>query len=173
MNDLSRVVILDSKPLGDICNPITYKQIKPLIEFLKEQKIALRVAEITDYELRRELTLQNLQKGINNLNKFRQKQQIIPIDSESLIIATDLWAEIRKTEQPTADRKNIDCDVIMVAQALKLRQQFQQIIILTIDVNDLIRFKKFGIEVWDWKQALSDYKYREINLYEEDRLDKL
>ena len=109
--------------------------------------------------------MQGYTKGINNLNKFRQRELIIPIDNESLITATELWAEIRKIGQATADNKNIDCDVIMVAQALTLRKQFQQIIILTIDVKDLIRFKKFGIEVWDWKQALGDCNYQEINLY--------
>ena len=165
MNQLRRVVILDSKPLGEICNPINQEKIKPLIKFLKKSKITRRVAEITDYELRRELTLQGLTKGISNLNKFKQRQQIVPIDSESLLLATELWAELRKEGQPTADKKNIDCDVIMVAQALQLRKQFEQIIILTIDVKDLIRFQKFGIEVWDWKQALSDCRYEEINLY--------
>lgn len=171
MNENSKVVILDSYPLGEICSPIRYAETRPLIQFLRASKIALRVAEITDYELRRELTLQKLQKGINNLNKFKQKREIIPIDSESLMIATELWAELRKTGQPTADKKNIDCDVIMVAQALKLRNQFKQIIILTIDVRDLIRFRKFGIEVWDWKQALIDHKYQEINLYDQTILE--
>lgn len=159
------VVILDSKPLGEICNSLNQAKTRPLIQFLRERKIALRVAEITDYELRRELNLQKLTKGINNLNKFRQRQEIIPLDSESLLVATDLWAELRREAQPTADNKNIDCDVIMVAQALSLAKQFEQIIMLTIDVKDLVRFKKFGVEVWDWKQALSDCKYQEINLY--------
>lgn len=104
-------------------------------------------------------------KVINNLNKFKQRQEIIPIDSESLLKATELWAEIRKDGRPTADNRNIDCDVIMVAQSLKLRKKFEQIIILTIDVKDLIKLKKFGIQVWDWKQALSDCKYQEINFY--------
>ena len=149
MSKTEKVAVLDSKPLGEICNPRKRSQIKPLIDFLKEQKIAHRVAAITDYELRRELVLQGYTKGINNLNKFRQRELIIPIDNESLIAATELWAEIRKIGQATADNKNIDCDVIMVAQALTLRKQFQEIIILTIDVKDLIRFKKFGIEVWD------------------------
>ncbi|MEM7761177.1 MAG: hypothetical protein AAF298_24060 [Cyanobacteria bacterium P01_A01_bin.40] len=165
MNRKERVIILDSKPLGEICNPINQDKIKPLIEFLRTIKISLRVAKITDYELRRELTLQGLTKGIRNLNKFKQRQEIIPIDSESLFLATELWAKLRRDGQPTADSKNIDCDVIMVAQALKLQKQFEQIIILTIDIKDLIRFRKFGIEVWDWKQALSDCKYQEINLY--------
>lgn len=140
MSKLNRVVVFDSKPLGEICNPIKRVQTKKLTNFIREQNLAIRVAEITDYELRRELTLQQFNKGLNNLNKFRQKQQIIPIDSESLITATQLWAEIRKTGQATADNKNIDCDVIMVAQALQLSEQFQQIIILTIDVKDLFRF---------------------------------
>ena len=165
MSQTSRVVILDSKPLGEICNPIKYSVTKPLIEFIRREKIALRIAEITDYELRRELKLQNLHKGINNLNKFDRRREIISLDREALIIAAELWAELRKTAQPTADNKNIDCDVIMVAQALKLRNRFEQIIILTIDIKDLIRFKKFGIEVWDWKQALIDCRYEEINLY--------
>ena len=159
------VIILDSKPLGEICNPFNRDKIKPLIQFLRKSRIFLRVAEITDYELRRELQLQKLEKGINNLNKFKQKQETIPLESESLLLAADLWAELRRDGQPTADNKNIDCDVIMVAQALKLKRQFEQIIILTIDVKDLVRFNKFGIDVWDWKQALIDCKYQEINLY--------
>ena len=119
MNRQSKVIILDSKPLGEICNPINQSKVKPLIEFIRKNKIALRVVEITDYELRRELTLQGLTKGINNLNKFRQRQEIVPINSESLLLATELWAELRKEGQPTADKRNIDCDVIMVAQALE------------------------------------------------------
>jgi len=165
MNKISKVIILDSKPLAEICNPLNYQKTQPLIKFLKDEKIALKIAEITDYELRRELTLRDLHKGISNLNKFAQRKQIIPLCRESLIIATKLWADLRKAAQPTADNKNIDCDVIMVAQALKLQDRYDQIIILTIDVKDLVRFKKFGIEVWDWKQALVDWKYKEVNLY--------
>ena len=164
MTKRSKVVILDSGPLGKFCNPVKRRQVKILINFLRAEKIPLRVAEITVYELRRNLELEELQKAINNLSKYKQRQEIILIDSESLDDAANLWAIIRRQGESTADQKNIDCDVIMVAQALKLRQEFEQIIILTTD-RDLIRFQQFGIEVWHWKQALSDCKYKEINFH--------
>lgn len=57
---MKRVVVLDSGPLGEVINPQRSPSIRTWLQFIKESKISIRIAEIIDYELRRELTLQIL-----------------------------------------------------------------------------------------------------------------
>ncbi|MEL7408912.1 MAG: hypothetical protein AAFN00_18525, partial [Cyanobacteria bacterium J06558_2] len=108
--------------------------------------------------------LQQLDKGINNLNRFEHRGQIIPLTRESLIMAAELWGELGNPEAKTPNQTNINFDAIMVAQALQLRNSFDQIIILTIKVQKLIKFEKFGINFWEWQQALVDCHQGQINL---------
>lgn len=164
---MKRVAFLDSGPLGRVVNPGLLREIKPWIQFLKEQKIALRVAEITDYELRRNLMLKGLRKSINNLNKYRQTQRFIPITSEAMLEACELWAWSRQRGIGTTDIRNIDADVILVAQARSQKDKFEEIIIVTENPKHISRFRHFGIETWDWKQAIHDCKYGSINFYQE------
>ena len=158
-------MVLDSGPLGEICNPGIRLEAKEWVNFIKERKILLQVAEIIDYELRRNFILEKLEKSKNNLNKYRQTNRIIPITSEIMLTAAELWAEIRSSGISTASKENIDCDVILVAQAISLSTEFKEIIIVTTNPKHIYRFKHLGIKVWDWKQALNDCKYKEINFY--------
>jgi predicted nucleic acid-binding protein len=162
---MKSVAFLDSGVLGEILksppNPDTLKW----LNFVKNQKISLRVAEIIDYELRRNLILEGLQKSINKLNQFKQKKQFIFITSESLLEASEIWAKLRVDAKATADIKNIDVDVILAAQAFSQKPNFEEIIIVTTNASDISRFTYLGIQVWDWKQALHDCKYDCINFY--------
>ncbi len=162
---MKRVAFLDSGPLGRVVNPRSLPEIKLWIQFVKQNKIALRVAEVTDYELRRNLVLEGLQKSINNLNKYKQTQRFIPITSEAMLEACELWAWSRKRGIATTDIKNIDADVILVAQAISQKDNFEEIIIVTENPKHISRFKNFGIETWDWKQAIHDCKYGSIKFY--------
>jgi predicted nucleic acid-binding protein len=162
---MKRVAFLDSGVLGEVINPRKNPDTSRWLEFVKKQKITLRVAAIIDYELRRNLILAGLQKSINNLNQFKQRQQFISITSESLLEASEIWAKLRGEAKATADIKNIDVDVILAAQAFSLKNDFEEIIIVTTNASDISRFSYLGIQVWDWKQALHDCKYDCINFY--------
>jgi len=77
--------------------------------------------EITDYELRRNLLLENLTSSLQRLNQLREQLFFLPLNSETMLLASQLWAEARKRGHPTADPKALDGDVILAAQALQSR----------------------------------------------------
>ncbi len=171
---MSRVVFLDSGPLGEVTKIHPSNDAIRWVNFVKEKRIALRIAEIIDYELRRELTLQGLRgeinsyKSIRNLNKYRQTKQFLPLDSSvTLTDACDIWADLRFNNKGTADIKNIDVDVILAAQVLSLKNKFNEIIIVTDNVEHISRFQYLDVKVWRWKQALHDCKHNTINFYQE------
>lgn len=170
---MKKVVIPDSGPLGQIINPKTTLLVKRWLLFLKQENIALRIAEINDYEVRRNCLLEELQESINDLNKYRRTKRFIPLDSEMLLVACELWAWSRSQGFPTSDSKKLDGDTILVAQALSQKDEFEQVIIVTNNSKHFVNFIEFGIDVWDWKRALNDCIYEEVNLYKPDLKDLL
>ena len=159
-----KVVVLDSLPLAELCRKKVKSNVGGLLLFLKDREISLRVAEITEYELRRELLRSQRYKSENRLNKYYLTQRIIPINRLSLLKASEIWAEMRNRGMPTASKERIDIDTIMVAQAVSLKQDFEEIIILTSDPEDIFRFSNYGIKTWRWKDALN-WNGQAINYY--------
>ncbi|MBD2776196.1 hypothetical protein [Iningainema tapete] len=169
---MRRIVLPDSGPLGEIIKPKQSLNVKNWRNISKE-KIQIKVVEIIDYEIRRELTLGILQgnsisqDAVYNLNKFRQRKQFIPLESNTdLDLTCELWADLRFKSQGTSNLKNIDIDAILVAQALSQKEYFDEVIIVTANVSDICRFNNFGIKIWDRKQALNDCENQYINFYQ-------
>lgn len=160
----NRVVLLDSGPLGEIISPKPKGYIKDWLSFIKQNKISLRVPEIIDYEIRRNLILSNLGKSERRLNQYRNRKEFIHLNSEILICACEIWAELRRIGQPTASKERLDIDVLLIAQAISQTDSFEEVIIVTTNVKHLIRCIEYGIQVWDWQQALQDAESGEINL---------
>ena len=83
---MSRLILPDSGPLGDIINPKIKLDVRQWTLFvsennIRENKIIFKVAAIIDYELQRNFLLEEAQqrvstKNISNLNKYRQKSNI-------------------------------------------------------------------------------------------------
>jgi hypothetical protein len=57
-----------------------------------------------------------------------------------MLIAAELWAEVRKTGQPTADAKAVDGDVMLSAQARLLGDERIEVIVATTNGAQLSRF---------------------------------
>ena len=79
------------------------------------------IPEISDYEVRRELIRAQRQVGIGRLDQLKQTLPYLPITTAVMLHAAQLWAEARQRGRPTADPKELDCDVILAAQALEVR----------------------------------------------------
>lgn len=77
------------------------------------------VPEIADYEVRRSLLLEGLAKSLTRLDQLKAVLIYQPIDTDAMLTAAALWAQVRKQGRPTADPKALDGDVILVAQALQ------------------------------------------------------
>ncbi len=128
-------IILDSGPLGSV----VYPRPNPKIYTWFQQIIALDVKvilpEIADYELRRELLHQDFTKAIERLNRLKENLIYLPLNTQAMLKAAELWAHARKRGQATVDMSALDIDVILAAQALQV-----QAIVVTENVKHISRY---------------------------------
>ncbi|HBL11212.1 MAG TPA: hypothetical protein DD379_07360 [Cyanobacteria bacterium UBA11162] len=155
---MTRVILLDTGPLGQVTHPRMQPQIGEWLRVLKQNSIALRVPEIADYELRRELLRSGKQKSIERLNKLGESC-LIPLTPQTMQKAAELWAWVRNQGQPTASKDSLDGDVILIAQAIMEITSFEQVVVTTTNLNHLSRFSSKGITILDWEEALSEMSY--------------
>jgi predicted nucleic acid-binding protein len=155
---MSRLILLDSGPLGMVTNPkakgtplACQLWLKSLLR--RGEKVA--IPEIADYEVRRELLRADLLKSVHRLDNLKQTLEYIPIQTDAMLLAARLWAEVRQTGQPTADPKALDGDVILSAQARLLCDETTEVIIATTNVAHLSRF----ITALDW-QSIDRSRYK-------------
>lgn len=144
---MSKIVLLDSGPLGMISHPRNYPEIKIWLANLLNSGTNVQISEIADYEVRRELLRLNKIKGIQRLDNLITQLGYIPITREVMLKAAEFWAEVRKQGQPTSDNKALDGDVILAAQAFILSKQGEDVVIATTNVRHLTRF--VSAKIWD------------------------
>jgi predicted nucleic acid-binding protein len=147
---MNRLIMLDSGPLGMVTNPKAkgipldcQLWLKSLLQ--KGEKIV--IPEIADYEVRRELLRAGLLQSVHRLDNLKQTLEYIPIQTDTMLLASSLWAEARKMGQPTADPKALDGDVILSAQARLLGNDKTEVIVATTNVAHLSRF----VMALDWR----------------------
>jgi predicted nucleic acid-binding protein len=141
---MSPIVFLDTGVLGAVTNP-NAKQSNNLscLEWLVElpsRGYEVAIPEIADYELRRELLRAKKLRGIQQLDLLKVEVVYLPITTDVMLQAAELWAEVRQSGQATADPKSLDGDVILAAQALLKAQQGYEVIVATTNVKHISRF---------------------------------
>lgn len=144
---MSRVIILDTGPLGLVTNPRLSAESVACAQWLQTHITAgnrVIIPEIADYEVRRELLRANKIKGIARLDDLAKFLEYLPIATISMRQAAQLWAQARQQGQPTAGDKTIDGDMILVAQAMTIG--VPDIVIATTNVGHLSRF--VAAELW-------------------------
>jgi predicted nucleic acid-binding protein len=134
---MSRLILLDSDPLGMVTNPKAKGVLLACQLWLKSilrrgERVA--IPEISDYEVRRELLRAGLLKSLRRLDNLKQTLEYIPIQTDAMLLAASLWAEARQSGQPTADPKALDGDVILSAQARLLYDETIEVIVATTKV---------------------------------------
>ncbi len=159
-----KVIVLDSTPLAELCRKKPKQEVIDLLKFIDDSDFIIKIAEITEYEVRRELLRTKKDKACRRLGRYHLTERTIPINREALILASEIWAELRNSGKSTASNQRIDCDTIMIAQSLSLKKYFDEIIVLTSDPEDISRFCQYGIKVWRWQDALK-IENQAINYY--------
>lgn len=140
---MSLVVLLNAGPLGLVTNPKASKETQEgslWLDSLTNRKVDVRIPEIADYEVRRELLRANKQRGIRRLDEFKQILDYVPLTTQTMLKAAQFWADMRRRGIPTADNKALDGDVILAAQAAMLENGGYEVIIATTNVRHLARF---------------------------------
>jgi len=113
-------LLLDSGPLSMVIHPRKNTGIVLWLESQLRKGIEVCIPEICDYEVRRNLLLEGLHQSTTRLDLIRQKLIYLPVKTKTMRTAATFWAQARKQGRPTADPKELDCDVILAAQALEV-----------------------------------------------------
>lgn len=148
-------ILLDTYPLSKVTHP----RIEPIVQewllSMRKTGIVIRIPEIADYELRRELLRTNKQRSLERLDSLT-KTGLIPLNTETMQLAAQLWALVRNEGKPTASPDSLDGDVILASQATLQLRNFDEVRILTKNVKHISRFEKPGLFVADWEQTLNN-----------------
>jgi predicted nucleic acid-binding protein len=139
---MSRVVLLDSGPLGLATNPRHSPDAYACnvwLSSLVSHGVEVMIPEIADYEVRRELLRADKLKGLERLDALKALVDYVPLTTQAMLKAAQFWADVRKQGRPTADDKALDGDVILAAQAALIGEQGHEVIIATTNVGHLAR----------------------------------
>jgi predicted nucleic acid-binding protein len=102
--------------------------------------VRIVVPGIADYEERRELIRAGRTASLRRLDATRGGLEFDPITQEALDQAAVMWGDIRNAGLPTADKKALDGDVILAAQALRAASPGDVLTVATDNVGHLSRF---------------------------------
>ena len=121
---MMRMIFLDAGPLGLITNPkrpdLTVNALQWAASHIRAGN-RIMVPSIADYEVRRELIRLGKTAGIASLDAWNSapSDRYVPFTDAALRLASTLWAQSRSAGAVTADPKELDCDVLIAAQALE------------------------------------------------------
>ena len=138
----NKLIVLDAGPLGMLSNPDPNIEITYWARDLEKSGFILLIAAISDYEIRRNLILENKSKSLLHLDTLREVFCYLPLTDTALQIAAQLWAESNRKGIPTASPKDLNCDAILAAQALEIGAT-----VVTTNVKHLSRF----VDAKHWK----------------------
>lgn len=143
---MSRIVLLDAGPLSQIVHPSVkgeLGEIKDWFKKLRASGVEVRVPEIADYELRRNLILEDSLESIAKLNQLlRETGGAIPTTRKVWEKAAEWWAECRKPggKGETCDPKRLDADVILCATVWSVTRPHKTAEVATTNVKHISRF---------------------------------
>lgn len=151
---MSRFVLLDAGPLGLVTGPRSSAAIvacQSWLEGLLSAGVQVRVADIADYEVRRELLRARKTRGIEHLDALRARVGHLAVTTEVLLLAAEFWARLRQHGLPTAGPAELDADMILAAQAALLIGAGHTVVVATTNVGHLSRLVPADL----WQQITS------------------
>jgi predicted nucleic acid-binding protein len=146
-----RVVGLDSGPLGMVANPRARPwglRCQQWARDLAAAGVRVIVPEIADYEVRRELIRRGATASLVRLDQIKVLLEYVPITTDIMLRAAELWAQARKTGRPTAGPDALDADCILAATALIAAGRGDVVTVATDNVAHLGQF----IDARPWEQ---------------------
>src|SRR5213593_2590012 len=145
-------VILDSGPLGMLCNPTAASPETISCKLWFEDRMSrgddFALPEIADYEIRRELLRGARIESLRRLDMLKSSLIYVPIATPIMLRAAELWALARQRGRPTARDAALDGDMILCAQWDWARARFDDVVIATGNVRHLSEFS----DARDWRE---------------------
>ncbi len=147
---MSRLVLLDSGPLGLVTNPRDSEKARRCKAWLRAMLVGdsdVLVPEIADYEVRRELARAGRPKGIRRLDDLADQIGYLPVTKDVWRRAASLWAQARNAGYPTATDAALDGDVLLAAQAQLASESGHDVTVATDNTRHLGHFTL--AELWE------------------------
>lgn len=144
--------MLDAGPLGLVTHPRVEQNREAALWMrgLLAAGVSVRVPEIADYEVRRELLRAGRTGGVARLDRLSEEVGYLPLTTEALRLAARFWADARRQGRPTASDESLDADVILAAQAVVLAEEegAENAVVATTNPRHLSRF----VEARNWRE---------------------
>jgi predicted nucleic acid-binding protein len=144
---VSRVIVLDSGPLGALCNTRGTAVTLACNEWLERAVAAghrIAIPEVVDYEVRREMLRLGRKKNLTRLDRMEIQFEYWPLTTAAMRQAAEFWAQARRRGQPTASDSSLDADVILAAQVVVSSER--DFVVATSNVTHIARF--VTAELW-------------------------
>lgn len=111
----------------------------------------VRVPEISDYEVRRELLRAGRAEGVARLDRLAEAIGYLSLDTEAMRMAARLRADARAQGRPTAPDESLDADVILAAQAATPAEEngVEGVVVATTNPRHLSRF----VDARPWEEV--------------------
>ena len=119
MAEVIDCLALDSGILGLVSHPRPNRAFADWFDEVLLTDTIIAIPEIADYEVRRELLRVNKKTGVERLDLLKSTFLYLPLDTSIMLRAAELWAQARQRGRPTADPKELDCDVVIASQAIE------------------------------------------------------
>lgn len=143
-------ILLDSSPLSLLSSPSASGDVVTITQWSRALAAArhrIYIPEVIDYELRQELLRAGKSASVAKLGGLQSLFTYLPITTDAMLRAAELWAQARRTGFTTGDPKKLDIDVILAAQALTRSVPASDVIVVTSNVSHLSRF----VTAKEWK----------------------
>ena len=125
-------IVLDSVPLGVLINPKPNPEVIAITQWMRACIAAghpFYLPEVIDYEIRRELIRIGSKQSLAKLDALKNSLSYLPLTTDTMLTAADLWASSRNSGVSTGDPKKLDVDVILCAQAMTFEKSYDNIIV--------------------------------------------
>jgi predicted nucleic acid-binding protein len=122
------------------------------LEGLLSRGVGVAIPEIVDYEIRRTYVHRNNQKSIGLLDSLVTDIGYLRVHTETFLIAAALWGKARQAGLGTAPEKRLDIDCVLAAQAHQASLKPQDVVIATIDTDDLTRYNTDSVRAIRWRE---------------------
>src|SRR5437879_5756921 len=110
-----RIIVIDAGPLGYATNPrasAVNDRCRTWLEAFALAGEQIVLPEIVDYEVRRSWLRTGNAAAIVRLNQFKAGAHYVPITTDAMLLAAELWADAHRRGYATASDLSLDADVI-------------------------------------------------------------
>lgn len=147
---MTRTILLDTGVIGLLVSRPNLPRVAAGIAWLNRLRVrdTIVIADIIEYELRRELYRLNASAKLVRLDYLLNQLRRVEVSHDAWIKAAEFWATVRRSGRPTASPDALDSDAILAGVAAPIGPP-AGVVVATTNVRHLARFPGIMALTWD------------------------